>query len=156
MRHIVFLTMVVLLAGIATAGYACNGQGGGGTSAAGMMGLSSLRGGTTGLTSSGSFAPSSVAVQQAMLRQQLAYQQALQQQYQHQLLAQQQMLQDQGNEPTLTRAERIQQVREQRLAQRKARAAALLAKKEAAKARNLVRQQKLQSQDATQQLATNP
>jgi hypothetical protein len=60
------------------------------------------------------------------------------------------MLQDQANQqPTLSRTEKGQQARAERIAQRQARAAAIAERREAAKARNLVRSQVKTPTDGT-------
>jgi hypothetical protein len=72
-------------------------------------------------------------------------------------MAQQQSFQDNGSQVATTRAERVQQVRQRRAALREARGAALAAKKEAAKARNLARLKKESANtEVATQLAVNP
>jgi hypothetical protein len=108
--------------------------------------MSALR--SAGLGTVSAFASTASASAQRAMLQQLANQRMLQQQ---QLLAQQDMLQEQANQqPALTRSEKIQQAHEQRLAGRHARAAAIAERREAAKARTLVRSQVKTPQDATQ------
>ena len=162
MRFIFIVAVGALAIGAASTCLACNGGGMGSGTSTGSMGLSAFRSGGIGtafrgggLSTTGSpFASTgSSALQQAML-QQLAAQRMLQQQMQ--LLAQEQMLQDQsGQQPALTtRAEKAQQAREARLAQRQARAALIAERKAAAKARTLVKSQVKASIDAAQ-LAAN-
>jgi hypothetical protein len=150
MRLTFFAAVAALAIGAASTCLACNG--GGGTSSGtstGSMGLTAFRSGgietafrSAGVSTTGSpFASTgSSALRQALL-QQLAAQRMLQEQMQ--LVAQQPMLQDQsGQQPTLiTQAERAQQARDARLAQRQARAAIVAERKAAAKARTLVKSQ---------------
>jgi hypothetical protein len=93
----------------------------------------------------------SSGIQQAFL-QQLANQRMLQQQF----MAQQGTLQSTATQqPASSRSELAQQRREQRWAERQARATVLAERREAAKARNLVRAQVRTTPSATQ-LAVGP
>jgi hypothetical protein len=118
-----------------------------------MAGLSALRRGA-GLGTASAFASTgSSGMQQAMMHQ-LANRRLLRQQIQQQLIAQQEMSQSQGSQLSgVTPSDQAQQAREQRLAQRQARAAAIAERRAAAKARNLVKSQIQTPTDGTQIVA---
>jgi hypothetical protein len=148
MRVIVLSTALAFVVGMASSCFACNGHGGnggsmssGGTNTAALQGLSALR--------SGSFGTSSPTSQLAL--QELANQRILQMRYQQMLAAQQQSTANQGNQVVTSRAEQLKQSREEKIAKRKAREAALQAKRDELKAKNLAKQA---TGDATTQVAS--
>jgi hypothetical protein len=148
-RNFIFLGAAALIGWTASAGYACNGGGGGGGStSSGTAGTAALR--ANAALRSGSLDMSSPVSQQLAL-QRLAYQRMLQEQSQQLAAAQQQLTANQGNQPTTTRAEQVKQAREEKIAARKAREAALQAKRDELKAKNLA---KRAATDATTQVAS--
>jgi hypothetical protein len=140
MRTFIYLSAAALISWTATGGYACN-RGGGGSKSTGTSGTAALR--TNAALRSGSLGMSSSVSQQLAL-QQLAFQRMLQEESQ-------QLAANQGNQPTTTRAEQLIQARVDKIAARKAREAALQAKRDELKAKNLA---KRAATDATTQVAS--
>jgi hypothetical protein len=154
MRFIGFLVFGAIAAGTAATCVACNGGGARGGTSGATSGLSALRSGS-GLGTGSMFASTgSSGVRQALLSP-LANRRLLRQQMQQQLVAQQMSQGEANQQPVLTRAEMAKQTREVRLAERQARAAAIAERREAAKARNLVKSQVTTPENATQ-LAVSP